>query len=74
MRLRENIVDDFFFFFFANMLMLSLSPHHFFLLISRFTFSELDHVWEVKPLLDGKAIMDVLQLKTGGPMVKEWVL
>lgn len=32
----------------------------------------LDNVWEVKPLLDGKAIMGVLQLKTGGPLVKEW--
>ncbi|WOL11157.1 hypothetical protein Cni_G19918 [Canna indica] len=32
----------------------------------------LDRVWEVKPLLDGKAIMNFLQLTKGGPMVKEW--
>lgn len=32
----------------------------------------LDKVWEVKPLLDGKAIMGILQLKTGGPLVREW--
>ncbi|CAL9185315.1 unnamed protein product [Musa hybrid cultivar] len=32
----------------------------------------LDQVWEVKPLLDGKAIMNFLQLKTGGPLVREW--
>ncbi|XP_039132872.1 LOW QUALITY PROTEIN: tRNA nucleotidyltransferase cca2 [Dioscorea cayenensis subsp. rotundata] len=33
---------------------------------------DLDNVWKVKPLLDGKAIMGALQLKTGGPLVKEW--
>lgn len=32
----------------------------------------LDQVWDAKPLLDGKAIMNFLQLKTGGPLVKEW--
>lgn len=32
----------------------------------------LDNVWEVKPLLDGRTIMGVLQLKTGGPLVREW--
>lgn len=32
----------------------------------------LDKVWEVKPLLDGKAIMSVLQLEGGGPIVREW--
>ncbi|XP_074563184.1 tRNA nucleotidyltransferase cca2 [Curcuma longa] len=32
----------------------------------------LDQVWDAKPLLDGKAIMNFLQLKTGGPVVKEW--
>lgn len=32
----------------------------------------LDDVWKVKPLLDGKAIMGVLQLKSGGPQVGEW--
>eukprot|EP00268_Persea_americana_P008113 TRINITY_DN13113_c0_g1_i14.p1 TRINITY_DN13113_c0_g1~~TRINITY_DN13113_c0_g1_i14.p1 ORF type:complete len:239 (-),score=37.88 TRINITY_DN13113_c0_g1_i14:438-1154(-) len=33
---------------------------------------DLDNVWKVKPLLDGKAIMDVLQLKSGGRQVGEW--
>ncbi|KAJ0973245.1 hypothetical protein J5N97_021204 [Dioscorea zingiberensis] len=33
---------------------------------------DLDNVWKTKPLLDGKAIMGALQLKTGGPLVKEW--
>ncbi|KAL6189915.1 hypothetical protein ACLB2K_036316 [Fragaria x ananassa] len=32
----------------------------------------LDKVWEVKPLLNGKEIMDVLQLKSGGPVVSKW--
>ncbi|XAR62671.1 CCA tRNA nucleotidyltransferase [Bertholletia excelsa] len=32
----------------------------------------LDRIWEMKPLLNGKEIMGVLQLKTGGPLVKEW--
>ncbi|PKU80395.1 putative CCA tRNA nucleotidyltransferase 2 [Dendrobium catenatum] len=32
----------------------------------------LDNAWEVKPLLDGKAIMGVLQLKGGGPLIREW--
>ncbi|XP_077241459.1 polynucleotide adenylyltransferase family protein isoform X2 [Tasmannia lanceolata] len=32
----------------------------------------LDNVWEMKPLLDGKAIMNIVQLKTGGPQVREW--
>nr|XP_010930817.1 putative CCA tRNA nucleotidyltransferase 2 [Elaeis guineensis] len=34
--------------------------------------SDLDNVWEMKPLLDGKAIMGVLQLKSGGPLIREW--
>lgn len=34
--------------------------------------SGLNNVWEVKPLLDGKAIMSVLQLKSGGPLIREW--
>ncbi|XP_068640395.1 tRNA nucleotidyltransferase cca2-like [Aristolochia californica] len=33
---------------------------------------DLENIWEMKPLLDGKAIMNVLQLKTGGPLVREW--
>ncbi|XP_026458140.1 CCA tRNA nucleotidyltransferase, mitochondrial-like [Papaver somniferum] len=32
----------------------------------------LENVWEMKPLVNGKDIMTVLQLKTGGPQVKEW--
>lgn len=32
----------------------------------------LDKVWEVKPLVNGKEIMNVLQLKAGGPLVREW--
>ncbi|GMP48033.1 hypothetical protein CsSME_00015533 [Camellia sinensis var. sinensis] len=32
----------------------------------------LEKVWEMKPLVNGKEIMSVLQLKTGGPLVKEW--
>lgn len=34
----------------------------------------LDKVWEVKPLVDGKEIMSILDLKTGGPLVREWVI
>lgn len=33
----------------------------------------LDKIWEVKPLVNGKEIMSILQLKTGGPLVREWV-
>ncbi|KAK2967010.1 hypothetical protein RJ640_003366, partial [Escallonia rubra] len=32
----------------------------------------LEKVWEMKPLVNGKDIMSVLQLKTGGPLVSEW--
>ncbi|XP_052170084.1 tRNA nucleotidyltransferase cca2 isoform X2 [Diospyros lotus] len=32
----------------------------------------LERVWEMKPLVNGKDIMSVLQLKTGGPLVREW--
>ncbi|XP_031394580.1 tRNA nucleotidyltransferase cca2 isoform X2 [Punica granatum] len=32
----------------------------------------LEKVWEAKPLLNGKEIMSVLQLKAGGPLVREW--
>ncbi|XP_062172773.1 tRNA nucleotidyltransferase cca2 [Alnus glutinosa] len=32
----------------------------------------LEKVWDVKPLVNGKDIMNVLQLKTGGPLVREW--
>ncbi|KAL1295342.1 putative CCA tRNA nucleotidyltransferase 2 isoform X2 [Arachis ipaensis] len=33
----------------------------------------LNKVWEVKPLISGKDVMNVLQLKGGGPLVKEWL-
>ncbi|KAM5569752.1 hypothetical protein ABKV19_016987, partial [Rosa sericea] len=33
----------------------------------------LDKVWDVKPLLNGKEIMDALQLKSGGPLVSKWL-
>ncbi|GAA0154438.1 RNA processing factor [Lithospermum erythrorhizon] len=32
----------------------------------------LENVWEMKPLLNGKDIMNILDLKTGGPVVREW--
>ncbi|KAJ4962221.1 hypothetical protein NE237_022160 [Protea cynaroides] len=32
----------------------------------------LENVWEMKPLANGKDIMNILQLKSGGPQVKEW--
>ncbi|XP_078438272.1 polynucleotide adenylyltransferase family protein [Wolffia australiana] len=32
----------------------------------------LDKVWELKPLVKGDEIMDILRLKTGGPQIREW--
>ncbi|KAA0031671.1 putative CCA tRNA nucleotidyltransferase 2 [Cucumis melo var. makuwa] len=32
----------------------------------------LENVWEMKPLVNGKEIMNILQLKAGGPLVREW--
>ncbi|KAL0437964.1 UNVERIFIED_CONTAM: CCA tRNA nucleotidyltransferase, mitochondrial [Sesamum latifolium] len=32
----------------------------------------LEKIWELKPLVNGKDIMSMLQLKSGGPIVKEW--
>ncbi|GMY31397.1 tRNA nucleotidyltransferase cca2-like isoform X2 [Fagus crenata] len=32
----------------------------------------LEKVWDVKPLVNGKDIMSVLQLKAGGPLIREW--
>ncbi|CAI9786946.1 unnamed protein product [Fraxinus pennsylvanica] len=32
----------------------------------------LEKVWEMKPLVNGKDIMNVLEIKSGGPVVKEW--
>ncbi|KAJ0085549.1 hypothetical protein Patl1_07797 [Pistacia atlantica] len=34
----------------------------------------LEKVWDVKPLVNGKEITSVLQLKYGGPLVREWVI
>lgn len=31
-------------------------------------------MWDLKPLVNGKDIMNVLQLKSGGPLVREWVI
>ncbi|CAM0950163.1 unnamed protein product [Alopecurus aequalis] len=33
---------------------------------------DLDGVWRMKPLLDGKAIMGVLEVKSGGPLIGKW--
>ncbi|MCD7467097.1 hypothetical protein HAX54_004309 [Datura stramonium] len=32
----------------------------------------LEKVWELKPLVNGKEIMNILQIKSGGPVVREW--
>ncbi|XP_037491094.1 tRNA nucleotidyltransferase cca2-like [Jatropha curcas] len=32
----------------------------------------LEKIWDVKPLVNGKYIISVLQLKSGGPLVREW--
>ncbi|KAL3324167.1 hypothetical protein AABB24_038379, partial [Solanum stoloniferum] len=32
----------------------------------------LEKVWEMKPLVNGKEIMNILQIKSGGPVVREW--
>ncbi|KAH6834117.1 Polynucleotide adenylyltransferase family protein [Perilla frutescens var. hirtella] len=32
----------------------------------------LEKVWELRPLVDGKRIMNILQITSGGPIVKEW--
>lgn len=33
---------------------------------------DLDGVWKMKPLLDGKAIMGIMQVKSGGPLIGKW--
>uniref|UniRef100_A0ACD5Y5F5 Uncharacterized protein n=1 Tax=Avena sativa TaxID=4498 RepID=A0ACD5Y5F5_AVESA len=33
---------------------------------------DLDGVWKMKPLLDGKAIMGVMEVKSGGPLIGKW--
>jgi len=48
-----------------------IAPHYF--LINMFWWiTGLEKVWEVKPLVDAKRVMNILQLK-GGLLVKEWV-
>uniref|UniRef100_A0A3Q7JKG0 Poly A polymerase head domain-containing protein n=2 Tax=Solanum lycopersicum TaxID=4081 RepID=A0A3Q7JKG0_SOLLC len=32
----------------------------------------LEKVWEMKPLVNGKEIMNILEIKSGGPVVREW--
>ncbi|XP_059280475.1 tRNA nucleotidyltransferase cca2 [Lycium ferocissimum] len=32
----------------------------------------LEKIWETKPLVNGKEIMNILQIKSGGPVVREW--
>ncbi|GAV65734.1 PolyA_pol domain-containing protein [Cephalotus follicularis] len=32
----------------------------------------LEEVWDLKPLVNGKEIMDALELKAGGPLIREW--
>ncbi|GLT71196.1 hypothetical protein SLA2020_432300 [Shorea laevis] len=32
-----------------------------------------DEVWDLKPLVNGKDILDILQFKDGGPLVREWL-
>nr|CAB3493045.1 unnamed protein product [Digitaria exilis] len=33
---------------------------------------DLDGVWKLKPLLDGKSIMGIMQVKSGGPLIGKW--
>lgn len=54
--------DVLYYLHFSALLMYALVSH-----------ADLDNVWKVKPLLDGKAIMDVLHVKSGGRQVGEWV-
>ncbi|KAK6116644.1 hypothetical protein DH2020_049607 [Rehmannia glutinosa] len=32
----------------------------------------LEKVWDLKPLVNGKEIMSILQINSGGPIVREW--
>jgi hypothetical protein len=58
-------------FFCAGDFRVVILPHY--ILINMFWWiTGLEKVWDVKPLLNGKDVMKVLQLK-GGPLVKEWV-
>jgi hypothetical protein len=38
-----------------------------------FSAPDLDGVWKLKPILDGKSIMGVMQVKSGGPLIGKWV-
>ncbi|XP_066358932.1 tRNA nucleotidyltransferase cca2-like isoform X2 [Miscanthus floridulus] len=41
--------------------------------VERFiTDLDLDGVWKLKPVLDGKSIMGVMQVKSGGPLIGKW--
>lgn len=42
-------------------------------LVYGFPSPDLDGVWKLKPVLDGKSIMGVLQVKSGGPLIGQWV-
>jgi hypothetical protein len=44
-----------------------------FVYLSIYWNAGLENVWDVKPLVNGKDIMSVLQLKAGGPLIREWV-
>ncbi|CAD6268239.1 unnamed protein product [Miscanthus lutarioriparius] len=33
---------------------------------------DLDGAWKLKPVLDGKSIMGVMQVKSGGPLIGKW--
>ena len=58
-------------FFCADDFRVIILPHY--ILINMFWWiTGLEKVWDVKPLINGKDVMKVLQLK-GGPVVKEWV-
>lgn len=40
---------------------------------SGFVMPELEELWKMKPVLDGKVIMKALQIKNGRPQVNQWV-
>ena len=42
-------------------------------LVYCFSSPDLDGVWKLKPVLDGKSIMGVMQVKSGGPLIGKWV-
>lgn len=52
---------------------LSCSYHCSIVLVYCFSSPDLDGVWKLKPVLDGKSIMGVMQVKSGGPLIGKWV-